>query len=116
VARALGLSCADKPAAPCLASQIPHHEPVTPQRLAQIDQAERAVRSLGFVDCRVRHHGQVARVELPAEDLAHAVAPPMRERLREVVCQAGFRFVAVDLGGLQPGAFTLSLLPVRDGR
>ena len=115
VARALGLSCADKPAAPCLASRIPHHEPVTPQRLAQIEQAERAVRSLGFDDCRVRHHGPVARVELPDRDLPRAVGSPMRERLLEAVRAAGFRFVAIDLAGLQSGAFTLSLLPMREG-
>ena len=66
--RALALPCADKPAAPCLASRIPHHEPVTPEKLAQVEAAETALRTLGFADCRVRHHGDVARVELPADD------------------------------------------------
>ncbi len=115
VARALGLKCAEKPAAPCLASRIPHHEPVTPQRLAQIERAEQAVRSLGFTDCRVRHHGQVARVELPVDELGRAVSPPVRAQLLAAVQQAGFRFVAVDLAGIQSGAFTLSLVGVRDG-
>ena len=64
VARVLGLPCADKPAAPCLASRIPHHEPVTPARLAQVEAAERVLRECGFTDGRVRHHGDVARVEL----------------------------------------------------
>jgi len=115
VARALGLACADKPAAPCLASRIPHHEPVTPQRLAQVEHAEHAVRSLGFTDCRVRHHGQVARLELPVDELALAVSPPMRVALLAAVQEAGFRFVAVDLTGIQSGAFTLSLIAVRHG-
>ncbi|MGV1009739.1 MAG: ATP-dependent sacrificial sulfur transferase LarE [Dermatophilaceae bacterium] len=115
VARALGLRCADKPAAPCLASRVPHHEPVTPQRLAQIEQAERGVRSLGFTDCRVRHHGPVARVELPADELGRAANDPVRAALVRAVQQAGFRFVALDLAGIQSGAFTLSLLDVRHG-
>ena len=78
IARALGLPCADKPAAPCLASRIPHHEPVTPAKLAQVEAAERALRALGFTDCRVRHHGDVARVELPAGEIARAAADAAR--------------------------------------
>jgi uncharacterized protein len=112
VARVLGLSCADKPAAPCLASRIPHHEPVTPEKLAQVETAERALRELGFGDCRVRHHGDVARVELPPDDLMRAVAEPVRGQLHRVVTAAGFRFVAVDLAGIQSGAFTLPLVAI----
>jgi uncharacterized protein len=115
VARVLGLPCADKPAAPCLASRIPHHEPVTPEKLAQIEGAERALRALGFADCRVRHHGDVARVELPAADLDRAVAAPLRADLHRAVTAAGFRFVAVDLAGIQSGAFTLPLVAVDGG-
>jgi pyridinium-3,5-biscarboxylic acid mononucleotide sulfurtransferase len=111
VARVLELPCADKPAAPCLASRIPHHEIVTPEKLAQVEAAERALRGLGFRDCRVRHHGDVARVELLAADLAHAVEE--REAVQSAVAAAGFRFVAVDLAGIQSGAFTLPLLPAR---
>ena len=111
VARALGLPCADKPAAPCLASRIPHHEPVTPAKLAQVEAAEQALRTLGFTDCRVRHHGDVARVELPAEEIARAVAD-LREDVHRAVVAAGFRFVAVDLAGIQSGAFTLPLVTV----
>ena len=55
----LALPCADKPAAPCLASRIPHFEPVTPEKLAQVEAAEAGLRGLGFRDCRVRHHGDV---------------------------------------------------------
>jgi uncharacterized protein len=110
LARALALPCADKPAAPCLASRIPHFEPVTPQKLAQVEAAEAAVRALGFDDLRVRHHGAVARLELPAGDIARAAASPLREAIDAAIRAAGFRFVTLDLGGLQSGAFTLSLI------
>lgn len=112
LARALDLPCADKPAAPCLASRIPHHEEVTPEKLRQVEVAEAAVRSLGFADSRVRHHGDVARIELIVEDLARTVAPGMREDLLRAVRSAGFRYVAIDLAGIQSGAFTLSLISV----
>jgi uncharacterized protein len=112
VARELRLSVADKPAAPCLASRIPHHQPVTPSKLRQIDQAEEALRQLGFEDLRVRHHGDVARLELPAADLARAVTDPRRDQVLRAVRAAGFRFVTVDLGGIQSGAFTLEVLQI----
>jgi uncharacterized protein len=111
IARVLGLPCADKPAAPCLASRIPHHEPVTPEKLAQVEAAERGLRALGFADCRVRHHGDVARVELPVGELARAVTD-LRGPVQRAVVEAGFRFVAVDLAGIQSGAFTLPLVTV----
>jgi pyridinium-3,5-biscarboxylic acid mononucleotide sulfurtransferase len=110
VARALGLQVADKPAAPCLASRIPHHHPVTPAKLRQIERAESALRQLGFGDLRVRHHDEVARVELPAADLVRAVSDPLRTKVLAAVRGAGFRFVALDLAGIQSGAFTLPLL------
>jgi uncharacterized protein len=110
IARGLDLPVADKPAAPCLASRIPHHHAVTPTKLSQIELAEAALRQLGFADLRVRHHDDVARIELPPEDLVRAVADPIRTQIQAAVRAAGFRFVAVDLGGIQSGAFTLPLL------
>ena len=115
LARALELPCADKPAAPCLASRIPHFVEVDPAKLAQVERAEHAVRTLGFADCRVRHHGDVARVELLASELARAVDPEVRERLLAAVRAAGFSFVALDLAGIQSGAFTLPLVSVTHG-
>jgi uncharacterized protein len=111
IARALGLPSADKPAAPCLASRIPHFEEVTPAKLAQVEQAEHALRALGFRDGRVRHHGDTARVELPVEDLPRA-AGPQREELLAAIRAAGFRTVSLDLGGIRSGAFTLPLVEV----
>ena len=113
IARALALPCADKPAAPCLASRVPHFDEVVPEKLRQIEAAEAALRDLGFRDLRVRHHGAVARLELPADDLVRAVCAPLRDEVRRAVIAAGFRFVAVDLAGLQSGAFTLPLVEVR---
>jgi uncharacterized protein len=110
LARAWELPCADKPAAPCLASRIPHHELVSPEKLRQIDQAESALRELGFADLRVRHHGDIARIELPAEDLLRAVSDPLRTAVRGAVRSAGFRFAVVDLAGMQSGNFTLTVL------
>ena len=110
LARAWELPCADKPAAPCLASRIPHHERVSPEKLRQIDQAESALRELGFADLRVRHHGDIARIELPAEDLLRAVSDPLRTAVRGAVRSAGFRFAVVDLAGMQSGNFTLTVL------
>lgn len=112
LAHELGLPCADKPAAPCLASRIPHHEPVTQAKLRQVDEAEQVLRGLGFGEARVRHHGDVARIEVPAADLARAVSEPVRSRLLSGVRAAGFRFVSLDLGGVQSGAFTLPLVTV----
>ena len=108
LARELGLAVADKPAAPCLASRIPHFEEVTPEKLRQIDQAEAAVRELGFSDCRVRHHGELARIELVVAELPRALE--LRTELSQQVKAAGFRFVTIDLGGIQSGAFTLPLV------
>ncbi|MCY1143165.1 ATP-dependent sacrificial sulfur transferase LarE [Actinoplanes sp. Pm04-4] len=106
IARTFELPCADKPAAPCLASRIPHYQIVSPRKLSQVEQAEAALRRLGFADFRVRHHGEIARLELPAGDLLRAASEPLRHRILQAVTEAGFRFVALDLAGLQSGAFT----------
>jgi uncharacterized protein len=114
LARELGMQVADKPAAPCLASRIPHHQLVTPAKLSQIERAESALRQLGFVELRVRHHDDVARIELPPADLIRAVSDPLRSEMLNAVRGAGFRFVTVDIGGIQSGAFTLPLLSDHD--
>lgn len=115
IARAFALPCADKPAAPCLASRIPHFDEVVPEKLRQVESAEAALRRLGFDDLRVRHHGEVARIELSVTDLQRAVAGPLREAVHRAVTAAGFRFVTVDLAGVQSGAFTLPLVTPRTG-
>ncbi|UIJ35935.1 ATP-dependent sacrificial sulfur transferase LarE [Allobranchiibius sp. GilTou73] len=115
LAHELGLPNADKPAAPCLASRIPHFTPVDPARLAQVEAVEHALRQLGFADCRVRHHGEVARIEVTADDLIRAAASPLREQVVAAGRAAGFDFVSLDLGGIQSGAFSLPLVAVTGG-
>lgn len=100
--RQLGLRTWDKPAAACLASRIPYGTPVSMERLGSVARAEAALRALGFGELRVRHHGDVARVEVPEEDLAVAVA--RREEVVAAVRGAGYAFVALDLEGFRSGS------------
>jgi uncharacterized protein len=99
--RRRGLVTADKPAAPCLSSRIPHGTPVTLARLAEVGAAERALKAMGFVELRVRHHGPVARIEVAPAEFDRAVE--LREEISRAVRDAGFRFVALDLDGLRTG-------------
>ncbi|MGI8949661.1 MAG: ATP-dependent sacrificial sulfur transferase LarE [Ornithinimicrobium sp.] len=105
IARDRGLPCADKPAAPCLASRIPHHQEVTVRKLAQVEQTEDALVELGLSESRVRHHGDIARIEVPVALLARAAA--LHTEITSRVRAAGFRYVTLDLSGLQSGSFTL---------
>jgi uncharacterized protein len=115
LARELGLDVADKPASPCLASRIPHFEEVTPEKLAQIDRAEESLRDLGLGELRVRHHGDIARLEVAADELGRIASEPLRSAILGAVRAAGFRYVTLDLAGLQSGAFTLPLVAVHHG-
>ncbi|GAB4095450.1 ATP-dependent sacrificial sulfur transferase LarE [Brachybacterium horti] len=110
VARGLSLSVADKPAAPCLSSRIPFGQAVTPEKLRQIDELEDAVFGAGFSDCRVRHHGDVARIELPTDELPRAVEPAMRGALVAAGRSAGFRHVTIDIEGIRSGLFALQVV------
>lgn len=110
LATALGVPVALKPAAPCLASRIPHGQEVTREKLAQVEDLEDAVFTAGFSDVRVRHHGEIARIEVPRHELDLATRPEIARVLHEAGKRAGFRFVTVDLAGLQSGQFTLSIL------
>jgi uncharacterized protein len=101
VSHQLGLRTWDKPAAPCLASRLPYGVPVTLGRLRSVEQAEAALRAMGFAELRVRHHEQLARVEVPVDRLADVVAA--REAVVDAVRRAGYRWVALDLGGLRSG-------------
>ena len=102
-ARAVGLAVWDRPAAPCLASRIPFGSTVTAEKLAQIERAEEALHGMGFRELRVRHHGDLARIELAPTELKRAVE--LSETIVEKVRSAGFRFAVLDLAGLQTGVF-----------
>lgn len=110
LARAFSLSVADKPAAPCLASRIPHGQEVTPEKLRQIEDAEAVLKACGFSDGRVRHHGDIARIEVPLSELPLLGTDSVRQRMLAGIREAGFLHVTVDLAGMQSGLFTLSAL------
>ena len=99
-----GLASRDKPASPCLASRIPYGTEITRDILGRVERAEELVRSLGFRELRVRHHGEMARVELPLQDLPRALQPEVRERLVTGLVGVGYRFVTLDLAGLRSGS------------
>jgi len=101
VSQALGLSTWDRPAAACLASRLPHGTPVTLGILDRVASAESSLRRLGFDALRVRHYGDLARIELPLEDLDRAVY--IRDQIVAAVRAAGYRYVTLDLEGLRSG-------------
>ena len=99
LARRLRLSVWDKPAMACLASRVPHGNPITAELLHQIERAEDALAALGFRQFRVRHHGELARIELPLEDFERAAE--CRAQIVDAVRDAGYRFVCLDLAGFR---------------
>jgi uncharacterized protein len=104
IAQHLGLPNADKPAAACLASRIPYGTAVTPQRLAEVEQAEDALHRLGFSGFRVRHHEQVARLEVPLDQMPRLMKPGVRENVVAAMKEAGFSYVALDMEGFRSGS------------
>jgi uncharacterized protein len=106
--RARGIPTWEQPSSPCLASRLPYGTAVTPERLAQVERAERALRALGILgEMRVRHHGELARVELAAEELGRWLVPNAARQLREAVREAGFARVTVDLRGYRSGSLNV---------
>ncbi|MGE3819465.1 MAG: ATP-dependent sacrificial sulfur transferase LarE [Isosphaeraceae bacterium] len=105
LARAWGLPTWDKPATPCLSSRIAYGEEVTPERVRMIDQAERWLRQRGLKTLRVRYHkGDMARVEVPTEELAGLVDPAVRTELVAAFRGLGFKYVTLDLEGFRSGS------------
>ena len=99
--RALGLRTWDKPAAACLASRLPYGTPVSVAVLSRVERAEAAVRALGFRELRVRHYGDVARLEVPVEEFAAVLE--RRQAVVDAVKGAGYGWVTLDLEGLRSG-------------
>ncbi len=106
------LPVADKPASACLASRIPVGTEVTRERLEQVGRAEAALKDAGFRQVRVRHHGDIARLELDDAGIQALADPSLRRRVVAAVRAAGFRFVALDLEGYRQGS--LSLLSLQE--
>jgi pyridinium-3,5-biscarboxylic acid mononucleotide sulfurtransferase len=109
-----GLPTWDEPASACLSSRIPYRSEVTDAKLRAIEQAEEAVRSLGFRVIRVRHHGEIARLELGRDEMARALDPDIAAAIDRALGALGFRYVALDLKGYRLGSLNegLPLRPV----
>ena len=109
LARAWGLPNAEKEASPCLASRFPVGTEVTPERLKQVEAMEEFLRARGLWPARARWHESIVRLELEPEAMAKALAEPLRSELERAAWRAGFRFAAVDLGGIQSGSLSKAL-------
>ncbi len=109
LSREMGLATWDKPSMACLSSRIPYGSEVTPDKLKTIERAEEVLRELGLRQYRVRHHGDVARIEVDPRDLEELVRSPLRELVIERVKAAGFRYVALDLQGYRTGSLNEGL-------
>jgi uncharacterized protein len=107
IAQDLGLSSWNKPAAACLSSRIPRGIPITIEKLRRVEQAEAILRAEGFRHIRVRDHGEIARIEIAAEELARLNLPDVRVQVSARLREVGFRFVCVDLEGYRPGGASL---------
>ena len=104
-----GLELWDKPASACLASRIEYGRPVTRENLSQVEQAEAALHALGFPQVRVRHHGDLARIEIAIEDLPRALSLPILEQITAAIKPLGFLYVTIDTEGYRSGSMNAVL-------
>ena len=104
LSRQVNLPTWDKPALACLSSRIPYGTPVTTQSLKQIEKGEAYLRDKGFKICRVRHHGAVARIEIPVADLPRLCEDPARKELIAAFREIGYTYIALDLQGFRSGS------------
>ncbi len=111
LARQAGLRIWDKPASACLSSRIEYGRPVTREALDVVERGEDAIRSLGFRQFRVRHHGDIVRIEIAGDELDRALNPAIAAQFTSIFKALGFKFVTLDLEGFRSGSMN-SLLPV----
>ncbi len=115
LARQAGLRIWDKPASACLSSRIEYGRPVTREALDVVERGEDAVRNLGFRQFRVRHHGDIVRIEIAREELERALNPAMAAQFSAIFKALGFKFVTLDLEGFRSGSMN-ALLPAEQLR
>jgi pyridinium-3,5-biscarboxylic acid mononucleotide sulfurtransferase len=115
LARQAGLRIWDKPASACLSSRIEYGRPVTREVLETVERGEEAMRALGFRQFRVRHHGEIVRIEIAREELARALDVAMAAAFTRIFKDLGFRFVTLDLEGFRSGSMN-ALLPAEQLR
>ncbi len=113
LAQQAGLRIWNKPASACLSSRIEYGRPVTREALDVVEKGEDALRELGFRQFRVRHHGEIVRVEVAREELERALDPEMAARFTRIFKALGFKFVTLDLEGFRSGSMN-ALLPAAD--
>jgi len=111
LAQSANLSVWDKPATACLSSRIEYGRPVTRETLSTVEQGEDAIRALGFRQFRVRHHGEIVRIEIDANELPRALSSEMAGEFTRIFKALGFKFVTLDLEGFRSGSMN-SLLPL----
>jgi uncharacterized protein len=111
LARAAGYPVWDRPAAPCLSSRVEYGRTVTREVLEQVERGEESLRQLGFRELRVRHHGELARVEIAREELPRALTMEMMNAITAALKQAGFKYVTLDCQGFRSGSMN-AVLPV----
>ncbi len=107
LAKDLGLSNWDKPAAACLSSRIPRGIMITREKLSRVEQAEALLRTEGLRHVRVRDHGDIARIEVAQDEMLRVMEADRRARISQRLKALGFRFVAIDLEGYRPGGISL---------
>ena len=103
LARRAGIPLWEKPAMPCLSSRFPYGTRITSEKLRQVEEAEAWLRGSGFLECRVRHHGELARVEVARDEVARITAEPLRSRVTRALTGLGFRTVEIDPEGFRSG-------------
>jgi pyridinium-3,5-biscarboxylic acid mononucleotide sulfurtransferase len=111
LAHRAGLRIWDKPASACLSSRIEYGRPVTREALATVERGEDAIRALGFRQFRVRHHGEIVRIEISREELDRALTPAMAAQFTAIFKALGFKFVTLDLEGFRSGSMNVLLAP-----
>lgn len=111
LARQAGLRVWDKPASACLSSRIEYGRAVTPEALRMVEQGEGALRALGFRQYRVRHHGDIVRIEIARDELPRAMSVEMAGQLTHIFKELGFKFVTLDLEGFRSGSMNSLLSP-----
>jgi uncharacterized protein len=116
LSRKAGLSTSEKQPFACLASRFPYFTKITPEKLRTVERAEALLRELGFTQDRVRHHGDVARIELRRDEMAKALAPEVAGRIVQALKAIGFLYVALDLEGYRTGSMNVKETPTREER
>lgn len=113
LARQAGLRLWDKPASACLSSRIEYGRPVTREALDAVERGEDAIRALGFRQFRVRHHGDLVRIEIDGNEMPRALTPAVAAQFTAIFKQLGFKFVTLDLEGFRSGSMNALLEQVR---